>query len=90
MSHEQQSHDDPLLQAQRLLPREDLSAAALSAQRERLHAELARVTQRPTRPHLRLGQRTRGGTVVDLRRLCARAAEHVQRVARAQRRVTSV
>lgn len=46
MSHERQDLEDPLLRALHALPREDLSAAAVSAQRERLRAELARVRER--------------------------------------------
>lgn len=54
MSQNRQSHvDDPLLQALRSLPRDDLSAAALVAQRRRLHAELERVRQRTALPHMR-------------------------------------
>jgi len=49
MSHERQDHDDPLLRALHALPRDDLSAAALAAQRKRLHAELSRVREHARR-----------------------------------------
>ena len=53
MSHDPQAPEDPVLRALHALPREDLSAAALATQRERLHAELARVRLHPGRSSAR-------------------------------------
>ena len=48
--------DDPLFRALRGLPREDLAAPALEAQRARLHSELARACAR-ARPDTPLARR---------------------------------